>query len=82
MEFSTLIAVGPCFHPISVRVVRIGTAVCVLTNMVPYSASAADAMILCMILYTTSMMPLTVGTKSSGFLGLVGSSPKKGTHGY
>ena len=33
-----------------------------------------------MILRTTSMMPLTVGTKLSGFLGLVGPSQKNGTH--
>ena len=72
VELSTCIAVSPCFHPISVRVVRIGTAVCELTKMVPYYASAADDMMLRMILHTTSMMPLTVVTKSSGFLGLGG----------
>ena len=51
-----------------------GTSVCVLMKMVPYSASAADAMVLRMIFHTTSMMPLTVGMKSSGFWGLGGPS--------
>ena len=60
---------GPYLHPISVRVAQIGTAVSALTKMVQYLASAADAMILRMILHTTSKMPLTVGTKSSGLLG-------------
>ena len=36
VEFSTWMAVGPCFHTISVRVVWMGTTVRVLTNMVPY----------------------------------------------
>ena len=58
-------AVGPCFHPISDRVVRIGTDVWALTKMVPYLVSLADAIILCMILHTTSKMPLVVGMKSS-----------------
>ena len=40
-----------------------GTTVWVLMKMVLYSASAADAMILRMILYTTSKMPLVVGQK-------------------
>ena len=44
-----------------------GTAVWALMKMVPYSALAADAIILRMILHTTSKMPLVVGTKSSGF---------------
>ena len=69
LELSTWMAVGPCFCPIYDRVVRIGTAFWVFTKMVPYLASAADAMILRMILHTTSKMPLVVGTKSSGFLG-------------
>ena len=67
VELSTWMSVVPCGHPISERVVRMGTAVWVLMKMVPYSASAADVMILRMILYTTSNMPLVVGTKSSGF---------------
>ena len=67
-------AVGPYFHPISERVVRIGTVVWVLTKMVLYYSSAADAMILRMILHTTSKMPLVVGTKSSGSLGSGGPS--------
>ena len=46
-----------------------GTAVCVFEKMVPYSAPAADAMILRMLLHTNSMMPLMMGTKYSGFLG-------------
>ena len=69
VELSTWMAVGPCFHPISERVVRMGTAVWALANMVLYSASAADAMILRMILHTTSKMPLVVHTKSSGLSG-------------
>ena len=79
VEFSTWIAVGPCFHQISVRVVRIGTSVWVLTKMVAYSASTADGMLLRMILHTTSKMPLTVGTKSSRLLGLVGPLLRKWT---
>ena len=43
-----------------------GTDVWVLTKMVPYSVLAAYSMILCMILHTTSKMPLVVGTKSYG----------------
>ena len=69
VELSNWMAVGPCFHPISERVMQMGTAVWVLMKMVPYLASAADAIILRMILHTTSKMPLVVGTKSSGFLG-------------
>ena len=38
---------------------------------------AADAMILRMILHTTSKMPLVVGKKSSGFLGSGGPSVSK-----
>ena len=68
---------GLCFHPILVRVVQIGTAVWALTNMVPYLNSAADAMMLSMILHTTGKMPLTVGTKYSGFLRLGGPFPRK-----
>ena len=60
-----------CFHPISDRVVQMGTAVWALMKMVPYSASAADAMMLRMILHTTSKIPLVVGTKSSNFWGQV-----------
>ena len=71
--------VSPCLHPISKRVVYIGTAVCDLTNMVPYLASAADAMILLMVLLTTSKMPLVVGTKSAGLSGSGGPSLRKGT---
>ena len=56
-----------------------GNAVWALMNMVPYSALAADAMILHMILHTTSNMPLVVGTKSSGFLGSGGPSVRKWT---
>ena len=77
VELSTWMAVGPCAHPISERVVRMGTAVWALMNMVLYSALAADAMILRMILHTTSKMPLVVGTKSSGFLGSGGPSVRK-----
>ena len=79
VELSTWIAVGPCLHPISVRVVWIGTSVWALTKMVPYSSSAADAMTLSMILHKTSNMPLTVGTKSSVSLGLGGPSLRKCT---
>ena len=61
VEFSTWMYVGSCFHTISKRVARMGTNACELTKMVPYLASAADAMILRMILQTTSKMPLVVG---------------------
>ena len=54
-----------------------GTAVCALTKMVPYSASAADAMILHMILHTTSKMQLLVGTKYSVLLVSGGPSVRK-----
>ena len=80
VELSTWVAVDPCFHPISERVVRMGTAVWALMKMVPYSALAADAMILRMILHTTSKMPLVVGTKSSGFLGSGGPLVRNGLH--
>ena len=56
-----------------------GTAVWALTNMVPYLASAADAMILCIIFNTTSKMPFVVGKKSSAFLGSCGPSVRKWT---
>ena len=79
VEFSTWVAMGPCFRPISERVVRIGTAVWELTKMVPYSASAADAIIFHMILHTTSNMPLVVGTKYSGLSGSGGTSLRKWT---
>ena len=36
VELFTWVVVGPCFHPISERVVRIGTAVWALTKMVTY----------------------------------------------
>ena len=62
VEFFTWIVMGPCFRPISERVVWIGTAVWVLTKMMPYLASAADAMILLTIFHTTSKMLLVVGT--------------------
>ena len=68
---------GPCFHPISERVVQIGTSVWELTKKVPYLASAADAMILRMILHTTSKIPLVVGTKYSGLSGSGGPSLRK-----
>ena len=64
VEFSTWMAVGPCFHPISERVARIGTVVWALIKMVLYLALAYDAMIFLMILHTTSKMPLVVRTKS------------------
>ena len=67
----------PFFHPIPVRVVRVGTAVFVLINMVPYSDSAADAIMLRMIFHTTRMIPLKVGTKFSGFFGFGGPLLRK-----
>ena len=79
VELSTWMAVGPCFHHISERVVRMDTAVWALTKMLPYSALAAEAMILRMILHTMSKMPLVVGTKSSGFLGSGGPLVRKWT---
>ena len=51
----------------------------VLTKMVLYSASAADAMVLRIILHITSKMPLVVGTKSSGFSGSGGPLLRKWT---
>ena len=77
VELSTWMAVCPGGHPISERVVRMGTDVGLLMNMVPYSASAADAMILRMIFHTTSKMTLVDGTKSSGFLGSGGPAVRK-----
>ena len=79
MELSTLISVGPCFPPIYFRLLLIGTAVCTLINILPYSASAADTMMLRMILHTTRMMLLKVGTKSSGFFGFGGPLLRKFT---
>ena len=46
----------------------------------PYSALAADAMMLCMILHTASKIPLVVGTKSSGFSGSGGPSVRNELH--
>ena len=77
VELSTWMAVGPCVYPISERVVRMGTAVWELMKIVLHSASASDAMILRMILHTTSKMPLVVGTKSSGFSGSGGPLVRK-----
>ena len=77
VKLSTWMAVGPCDQPISERVVRMGTAVWALMNMVPHSALAADAMILHMIFHTTSKMQLVVGKKYSGFLGSAGPSDEK-----
>ena len=79
VELSTWMAVDPCFRYISERVVWMGTAVWVFTNMVPYSALDADAMILRMILHTTSKMPLVVGTKYSVYPGLGGPLVRKWT---
>ena len=59
VELSTWMAVGPCGHHISERVVRMGTAVLALMKMVPYSALSADAMILRMIFHMTSKMPFS-----------------------
>ena len=72
VELSTWMAKGTYFHPISEKVVGIGTAVWSLTKMVPYSASAADAMILRMILHMEIKMLLVVGKKTSGLAGLGG----------
>ena len=69
VELSTWMAVGPCGHPISERVMK----------MVPYSALAADAMILRMVLHTTSKMMLVVGTKYPGFSGSGGPLVRKCT---
>ena len=77
VELSSCIDLGPCFHHISDRVVRIGTVIWALTKMVPYLASAADAMILRMVFYTTSNMPLVVGTESSELLGSGGPLLRK-----
>ena len=77
VELSTWMAVGPYFHPISERVVRMGTAVWASKKMAPYSVSAADSMILRMIFHTGIKMPLVVGTKYSGFLGSGGPSVRK-----
>ena len=77
VELSTWVAVGPCYNPISERVVRICTDVWALTKMVAYSSSAADDMILRMIFHMKSKMPLVVSTKSSGLLGSGGTSMRK-----
>ena len=74
VEFSTWMAVGHCGHPVSERVVRMGTDVWALMKIVPYTSSAADPMILRILLHTTSKMPLVVGTKSSRFSGSGGPS--------
>ena len=79
VEFSTWIAVGPCFKTNSISVVRMGISVCALMRMVPYPASAVDAMMLRIIFQTTSMIPLPVGMKYYGFCGLGGPSLRKWT---
>ena len=80
VELSTWMAVGNCGQPMSERVVRMGTAVWELMKMVPYYSSDLDAMVLHMILHTTSKMPLVVGTKYSGFLGSGGPSVRNELH--
>ena len=77
VELSTWIGVGPCGHPISFSVVRICMASWALINMVPHSASAADAIMLRIILHTTCMIPLMVGTKVDGSFGFDGASLRK-----
>ena len=77
VELSTWMAVDPCFYPISEMAVQMGTTVWALMKTVPYSSLAADAMILRMILYTTSKMPLVVGMNFSGFLGSGGPLVRK-----
>ena len=67
VELSTWMAVGPCFHTISERVLRMGIAVWALTKMLQYLALDADAMILRMILHTRIKIMLVVGTRSYGF---------------
>ena len=42
VEVSVQIVVGTCGHPISIKVVQIGTTCFVLMNMVPYPAAAAE----------------------------------------
>ena len=79
VELSTLIAMGIYFQHISFKVVQIGTTVCELIKIVPYSASAAYAMMLRVILHRTRIIPLTVGYKYSGFFGLGGPSLRKWT---
>ena len=79
VELLNWMAVDPCGQHISESMVRMGTAVWGLMKMVPYSALAYDAMILRMILHTTSKMPLVVGKKSSGFSGSSGPSVRKCT---
>ena len=54
-----------------------GNDVWTLMKMVLYSASAADTIILRMILHTMSKIPLVFSTKSSGFLGSGGPSVRK-----
>ena len=80
VKISTLLDVGPNFQLISISVMRMGTAVCDLMKMVPYSASDDDAMMLRMILKTTIVITLEVGMKSSGFCVLGGPSLKNGHH--
>ena len=49
---STYIIVGSCGYSIYTRVVRSETASCAFINYTPISASAANAMIFVIILYT------------------------------
>ena len=56
VKLFTWMAVVPCFRPISERMVRMGTDVWALMKIVPYSSSAADPMILRILLHTTSKM--------------------------
>ena len=72
VEFFAWIGVGPWGHPISCRVVQMGTASWSLMKMVPYSTSAADAIMFFMILHTTWRMPLMRGHSLGFHLDLVG----------
>ena len=72
VELSSCMDLGPCFHTISERVVRMGTTIWALMKMMPYSALAADAMILRTILHMMSKMPLVAARNLLDFRGQVG----------
>ena len=64
VELSTCIGVGGWGLFISINVVLIGTAAWPFRNSAPYSASAAEAMMLHKILHMIKMNPLRMGVYS------------------
>ena len=63
---SVLIVVGDCGWPISIRVVRMGTACWPLRKIAPVSASSADDMTVQMVWHLVRIGPFGVGVGRMG----------------